>query len=285
VVTDLEAGRQVLEPPAGKMVGNEPLLDRRPRGDVRQRRLKRILLVDDDPDIRDVATLALRTIGGYTVEPCGSAREAVDRCRSFRPDLLLMDVWMPGTDGLAALTALRTIEATSETPVVFMTGVQIDEIERRHELGCLGVIAKPFDPTGLPARLEELWGRHHSRRAEIHHEEFEELRRVYVGKLPETIASMRAAAAVLAAEGWDRAALESLHLVAHRMAGASGLYRLPALSRSAGALEDIVKRLLSGPTWPPPSSSAELQTLVKAVVRTARSETRPTRPSARPPRR
>ena len=250
---------------------------------MRKRHLKRILLVDDDPDIRDVATLALRAIGGYTVEPCGSANEALDRSQSFWPDLILLDVWMPGTDGLATLKALRQMEATAETPVVFMTGVQFDEIERSQRLGCLGVIRKPFNPTTLPARLEGLWGRHHGGPAEIHLEEFELLRRLYLDKLPATITAMRAAAAVLAAEGWDRSALESLRHLAHRMAGTSGLYRLPALGRSAGMLEDIVKRLLTGPTWPPSSSPAELKTLVKAVDRTARSETRRARSSAQAP--
>lgn len=264
------------------MGGDDILVDRR-KGSVRDRRLSRILLVDDDPDIRDVATLALRT-SGYSVEPCASAREALDRAPTFRPDLILLDVWMPGTDGLGALAALREMEATAATPVVFMTGVQMDEIDRYRELGsCLGVIAKPFDPTALPARLEALWGRRHGRRAEIHLEEFETLRRLYLGKLPETIAEMRAAAALLAEEGWDRSTLESLRHLVHRMAGSSGLYRLPALSRSAGALEDIVKRLLTGPTWPPASSPAELQTLVKAVDRTARTETRQARPPAPDP--
>ena len=279
------AGWPALERRSGTMGGNDSLLDQRRKGGVRERRLKRILLVDDDPDIRDVATLALRTTGGYAVEPCGSAREAVDRSASFRPDLILLDIWMPGTDGLGALKALREIEATAETPVVFMTGVDIDEIERYQELGCLGVIPKPFDPTALPARLEALWGRHHGRPAKIHLEEFETLRRLYVGKLAETIAEMRAAAALLAAEGWDRSTLQSLRHLAHRMAGTSGLYRLPALGRSAGALEDIVKRLLIGPTWPPSSSAAELKTLVKAVDRTARRETREARSTARAPRR
>ena len=279
---ELEAVRRELEPASGRMGGDDCVLDRQGKGGVRERRLKRILLVDDDPDIRDVATLALRTTGGYDVQPCGSAREAIERAPSFRPDLILLDVWMPGTDGLTTLAALREIEATAETPVVFLTGVQVDEIARAPEMGCLGVIPKPFEPTALPARLEALWGRHDRRRTEIS-EEFETLRQLYLGKLPETIAAMRAAAAGLAAEGWDRSALESLRIEAHRMAGSSGLYRLPALSRSAGALEEIVKRLLTGPTWPPSSSPAELTTLVKAVDRTARSEARQARPSARPP--
>ena len=274
-----EAGGHVVERRSGRMDVDDYLVDRRRKGCVRERRLSRILLVDDDPDIREFATLALGA-GGYIVEACGSAREAVERSPSFRPDLILLDVMMPGTDGHGALTALREIEATAETPVVFMTGVP-EEIECSQKLGCLGVIPKPFDPAALPARLESLWGRQHVRRAEIHLEEFETLRRHYVGKLPETLAAMRAAAAVLASEGWDRSLLESLRHLAHRMAGTSGLYGLPALARSAGTLEDIVKRLLIGPTWPPSSSPAELKTLVKAVDHTARSETRQAQPSTR----
>jgi two-component system, OmpR family, response regulator len=251
---------------------------------VRERRLTRILLVDDDPDLLEVAALALGAAGGYTVEPCGSAREAVERSPSFRPDLILLDVQMPGTDGLAALRALREIETTAETPVVFMTGGGIDEIARYQELGCLGVIIKPFDPAIVPARLEALWGRRRPGPADVSVEDFETLRQIYLDKLPETIAAMRAAAAVLAEEGWDRSALDSLRHLAHRLAGTSGLYRAFALGRSAAALEDIVKRLLAEPAWPPASSPAQLKTLVKAVERAARSAMREPRPAGPAPR-
>jgi DNA-binding response OmpR family regulator len=235
--------------------------------------LKRILLVDDDPDLRAAAILILGDMCGYDVQACSSAADAIDVSSSFQPDLLLLDVVMPGTDGFAVLKTLREIEAMAETPVVFTTAmVQPHEIARSREPGCLGVIPKPFDPASLAASLEALWGRHRGQLAEVRRREFEDLRHTYLSELPHKIAAMRSAAALLATKGWDRARLESLFHLVHRMAGASGLYGLPALSHSAGALEVIVKRLLNGPAWPPPESPAQLRILVKAVSRAARSE-------------
>ena len=85
------------------------------------RDLRRVLLVEDDPDIQAVADVALSWIGGLEVEVCGSARDALDKARVFRPDLILLDVMMPGMDGPQALAALREIPETRATPVVFMT--------------------------------------------------------------------------------------------------------------------------------------------------------------------
>jgi two-component system OmpR family response regulator len=275
-----EIGPTDLLPGSGRMGRNDALVDSRRKGSVHERPLKRILLVDDDPDLRAAGMLILGDMGGYTVLTCSSAGEAVDQSVSFRPDLILLDVVMPGTDGFGTLKALRGLEATAEVPVVFMTAmVEPHEIARYQELGCLGVIPKPFEPVALAKTLEGLWGGHRGRVAASRLEEFEALRLAYLNELPRKIRAMRAAAAVLAAEGWDRSALESLGHLAHRMAGTSGLYRLSALSRSAGTLEDIVKRLLTGPTWPPSSSPAELAILVKAVDGIARSETRQARPS------
>jgi CheY-like chemotaxis protein len=246
---------------------------------MRYRPLNRILLVDDDVDILAAATLALDRVGHYTVQPCASAREALEHASSFRPDLILLDVMMPDIDGFGAVRALRQIEATAETAVVFMTTmVQQHEMAQYQELGCLGVVPKPFDPTALPQILERMWGR--SRPVESHQGEFEELRRAYLRELPGKIGAMRAAATVLTTEGWDRGTVESLYHLAHRMAGSSGLYRLSALSRSAAALEAVVKRLLSAPAWPPTASRSELAMMVAAVDRTARIEVRLARASA-----
>jgi CheY-like chemotaxis protein len=229
--------------------------------------------VDDDPDLLEVATLALTGLGGYAVQRCASASEALQTAASFSPDLILLDAMMPGVDGAGALRALRDIDATAKTPVVFVTAmVQPQDLAQYDELGAVGVIPKPFDPAALPERLEEIWTQHIARIAHAHRKEFEGLRRTYVGQLPEKIEAMRMAAARLAEGGWDRETLESLHLVVHRMAGSSGLYRMSELSRTAGALEEIVKRLLTSATWPPASSPAELTTLVKAVSRTARTD-------------
>jgi len=114
--------------------------------------------VEDDPDIQTVTSLALGSFGGFDVRTCGSAQEAVAAAAEFRPDLILLDVMMPGMDGLEALTALRDMPATANVPVVFLTArVQPHEIERYRELGSLGVIPKPFEPTALADTIRAIW--------------------------------------------------------------------------------------------------------------------------------
>jgi two-component system OmpR family response regulator len=236
------------------------------------RPLKQILVVDDDPDLLAVVSLALTGLGEYVVETCASPCDAVEAARRFAPDLILLDLMMPGLDGFAVVKAMRELPATSGTPVVFMSARAERPPAQWESLECLGVIQKPFDPVRLPETLEELWSLHVRRRIVAHEREFEVLRRAYIGELAEKMRAMQAAATTLATEGWDRAVVESLAQLAHRIAGSAGLYRLPALSRSASALEEIINRLLSGPTWPPASASTDLASLVRAVDRAARNE-------------
>jgi two-component system OmpR family response regulator len=244
--------------------------------------LKRLLLVEDDPDIRNLVSLALGDVAGYTIKACTSASQALDAAPSFRPDLILLDVMMPGADGLAALKGLRRLDATRDTPVVFMTAMaQSDDLARYRKLGCLGVIAKPFDPMALAGTLEALWGGQAAPTTRSYPDEFDQLRRQYLGELPSRIGAMKAAAEALASRGWDKDLVQSLYQETHRLAGSSGLYRMSKLCRTASVLEDIVKLLLSSPTWPPASSPAELTTLVKAVGRTARTEARLVQPAPR----
>lgn len=130
---------------------------------MRRRRLKRILLVDDDPDIQTVTSLALGSFGGFTVKACGSAREALDFAPSFKPDLILLDVVMPGMDGARALRALRDLPTVAGVPVIFMTArVQPKEVRAYQNMGSVDVIAKPFDPVTLVERIRTIWNRHHA---------------------------------------------------------------------------------------------------------------------------
>lgn len=125
---------------------------------MQRRSLKRILLVEDDPDIRTVTSLALGSFGGFDVLTCASAREAVECAGDFHPDLILLDVMMPGMDGVDALMALREIPATASVPVVFLTArVQPHEVARYRDLGSLAVIPKPFEPTALADTIRAIW--------------------------------------------------------------------------------------------------------------------------------
>src|SRR5215213_5427501 len=123
--------------------------------------LKRILMIEDEPDIQAVAQLALEALGGFQVRVCGTGREGVQAAPAFDPDLILLDVMMPGMDGPSTLRALRTLSQTATTPVVFMTAkVQQQEIAEYRAMGVLDVIAKPFDPMTLAETLLTIWERH-----------------------------------------------------------------------------------------------------------------------------
>jgi CheY-like chemotaxis protein len=122
--------------------------------------LQRILYVEDEPDIQAVAKLALEMVGGYRVMICSGGQEALDKVRGFAPDLILLDVMMPGMDGPTTLQNLRADPATAAIPVIFLTAkVQPAEVAQYQALGALNMIAKPFDPMALAAQVREIWER------------------------------------------------------------------------------------------------------------------------------
>ncbi len=124
-------------------------------------KLERILYVEDDTDIQTVARLALETVGGLCVKLCSSGQEAIAGAAEFAPDLILLDVMMPGMDGPTTLQRLREQASLKEVPVVFMTAkVQPAEVAHYKSLGAQDVIAKPFDPMTLADQVRAVW-RHH----------------------------------------------------------------------------------------------------------------------------
>ncbi|HSD59460.1 MAG TPA: response regulator [Burkholderiales bacterium] len=120
--------------------------------------LKRVLHVDDDPDILAVTRMALEKIGGMMLRQCARGGEAPAAAIEFAPDLIVLDVMMPDMDGAATLKALRALPATAAIPVVFMTAkAQPEERASLLGLGALGVIVKPFNPLTLPDELRRIW--------------------------------------------------------------------------------------------------------------------------------
>lgn len=120
--------------------------------------LHKILYVEDESDIQAVARLSLEAFGGFNVRICSSGKEALELAPNYRPDLILLDVMMPGMDGPTTFQALRQAETTAKTPIIFMTAkVQAHEVQAYKDLGALGVISKPFDPMNLSTEIKAMW--------------------------------------------------------------------------------------------------------------------------------
>lgn len=120
--------------------------------------LNKILYVEDEPDIQAVARIALETVGQFTLEICSGGQEALDKAADFDPDLILLDVMMPGLDGPDTLLELRKLAGFENKPVIFMTAKVMDsEVQRYLDLGAIGVIPKPFDPMGLASQVKSIW--------------------------------------------------------------------------------------------------------------------------------
>jgi len=121
------------------------------------RRLRRIVVVEDDPDIRAVVALVLGRVGGLDVACCDGGAAALELVPATAPDLVLLDVMMPGIDGLETLARLRRDPRSAHIPVVFMTA-RAQPRDRAGYLaqGAAAVIAKPFDPMTLFRQLESV---------------------------------------------------------------------------------------------------------------------------------
>lgn len=118
----------------------------------------RILYVEDEPDIRTIAHMSMTSLGGFEVMPCASGSEALQQAAAFQPELLILDVMMPGMNGPATLELLRGLPECAATPVIFMTAkVQPGEVQEYLDLGALGVIAKPFDAIALSDEILAMW--------------------------------------------------------------------------------------------------------------------------------
>jgi len=119
--------------------------------------LSTVLLVDDDDSIRMIGELALTEVGGWTVHTASSGLDALQVAQTESIDAILLDVMMPGLDGIETLSRLKQSEMTRSIPVIFMTAkVLPGEVGTYIEAGALGVIAKPFDPMALPSEISAI---------------------------------------------------------------------------------------------------------------------------------
>jgi DNA-binding response OmpR family regulator len=115
----------------------------------------KILHVEDETDILEIAKMSFEIHGNMEVTMCSSGREALQVVESFTPDIILLDYMMPELSGPETLKKLRQLPGLENVPAVFMTArAHEDEHQELWDLGASDVISKPFDPMALGSRLE-----------------------------------------------------------------------------------------------------------------------------------
>jgi CheY-like chemotaxis protein len=120
---------------------------------------RRVLVVDDDALLREVAQTALELVGGWQVTTAPSGGQAQLQARAEHPDAILLDVMMPGVDGPTTVNALRADPDTRDIPIIFLTAkMSSDDLGQWQSLHLAGVISKPFDPMTLAADMAALLG-------------------------------------------------------------------------------------------------------------------------------
>jgi len=121
--------------------------------------MHRILIIDDEDDIREVAALSLETVAGWEVMVASSGAQGLARAATYQPDAILLDVMMPGMDGPSTFLELRRGPETAKIPVILLTAkVQGADQRRFANLGVSGVLFKPFDPMTLAQQMSDTLG-------------------------------------------------------------------------------------------------------------------------------
>jgi CheY-like chemotaxis protein/HPt (histidine-containing phosphotransfer) domain-containing protein len=190
----------------------------------------RILHVDDEPDIREVAEISLGLDPKFVTRSCGSGQDALMVAANWLPHVILLDVMMPVMDGPATLARLRENPKTAGIRVIFMTArAQTRELDRFRSLGAVGVIPKPFDPMTLAASVRSYLKLD---------DPLEDLRAGFLLRVKKDAATLAMLRTTLR-DGTDVAGtLAAIKQVAHGLAGAGGIFGFAEISDAAAALED-----------------------------------------------
>lgn len=119
--------------------------------------IAKVLMIDDEPDIRQIGRMSLKGVGKWQVVLASSGAEGIEAAVREHPDLILLDVMMPGLGGPETLAQLQGNEATRNIPVIFMTArAREQDVQQYLSIGAIGVITKPFDPMTLPQNIRSI---------------------------------------------------------------------------------------------------------------------------------
>ncbi|MDO6456060.1 MULTISPECIES: response regulator [Celeribacter] len=120
--------------------------------------LRRIMHIEDDPDIREITRMSLELVGGFDVIQFEGGDIALENLPDDAPDMILLDVMMPVMDGIETYARLREIDAYKDVPIIYVTAkTSKSDFKHLKENGALDVIIKPFEPMELPDQLRAIW--------------------------------------------------------------------------------------------------------------------------------
>ena len=209
--------------------------------------LRSVLYVDDEPDIREIVQIALGLENDLEVHIGDSGIRALDLARELQPDVVLLDVMMPGLDGPATLSRMRADPALAHIPVIFMTAKAMPkEVAKFRDMGAVGVIAKPFDPMLLSKQLICLWQERAPEELPSAERPDETNLLLHVAKLGERfLERSRDEAIVLRAlsehahEG-NPVVIEEIERMAHKIHGSGSMFGFSAVSTCAAEIEQLI---------------------------------------------
>jgi two-component system OmpR family response regulator len=229
-----------------------------------------VLYVDDDADICRIVQATLRMVPGLIVQTADSGERAIDLAHELRPDLVLMDVMMPGLDGPSTLKRMRQSILLAGIPVIFLTAKVLPaEISQLLQLGAIGVIVKPFDPLKLYADLVVLWhkgGIEGPSRiacgAQSHVEaEIDSLTNSFLQRAWADVISL--AQMIEQAQNGDRSVLSEVERVSHSLHGAGAMFGFPRISEMGGKIARTVEELVANAGHDSASERAVLPQLLE----------------------
>jgi two-component system OmpR family response regulator len=243
---------------------------------TRVRDFQSVLYVDDDPDICAVVQATLRLVPGLNVQTADSGERAIDLAYELRPDLVLMDVMMPGLDGPSTFKRMRESALLKRVPVIFMTAKVLPaEIAQLLQLGAIGVIVKPFDPLKLYGELFSLWNNgstmprsSESRGPAEVQAQIDSLTASFLQRAWADVINL--VKLIERAQAGDRSAFPEIERICHSIHGAGAMFGFPKISAEGGAMARILAAVRAGAE--PYNSATEnvtLQQLLEASKRLA----------------
>jgi two-component system OmpR family response regulator len=225
-----------------------------------------VLYVDDDSDICSVVQATLGLVPGLNVHTADSGERAIDLAYELRPDLVLMDVMMPGLDGPSTFRRMRESALLRGIPVIFMTAKVLPaEIAQLLQLGAIGVIVKPFDPLKLYADLFSLWSKGGAAprssiegggpaevQAQVDSLTVSFLQRAWADVI--NLAKM-----IERAQAGDRSVFHEIERICHSIHGAGAMFGFPKISEEGGSMARMITAVTASAE--PKSSASESATL------------------------